>query len=322
MDLTTDSDSVSTSSNTTVWVARAGLRILGVDPVPTDSLRAGEIVRYRVNASNDAVAIASEISGTGTTFNMSVTIALAPGLRPGGATSNLTTEFPPLPPSGILSVNLKAIVAQNVTPGTSVRIRVLLSYRDINCHPLGPVEGQSSPLYVARTNLLSPGSLLAGAVISLAAILTTLIVLLYASQRKIVIDEAFLMAKGGTLVRHESRQPDSRKDDDRVASMFIAIQEFVRDSFRWEVALDSVAFGYRSAAVVRGELTAFAAITSHGDADAVTPELLAVAPTIETRYWDALRAWARSHSRLEGVDAIVGRLMKGAFRPPWRVQPA
>ena len=314
--------STSGSANTNVWIAGAVLHIVNVDSVPTDSVRAGEIVQFWVNVTNDASPGPLDANGTGTALNATVTIELDPGLQPGEGSANLTTIVPELPPQGVLSVNLEAIVARNLTAGTSVGIRVFLSYRDFNGHLIGPIEGQSSPLYVVRPTLLSTGSLVAGAAIGLGAVLTTLVVLLYVGQRRIVIDEVFLMTKGGVLIRHVNREAELRKDDDLVASMFVAIQEFVRDSFRREASLDAVAFGNRRAAVVRGELTVLAAVTSHGDADAVIPELLAAVRSIEARYWDALRTWDGNLSRLGGIDEALARLMKGGFRAAWRVQLA
>lgn len=314
--------STSGRANTTVWIAGAVLRIVDVDSVPTDSVRVGGIVHFWVNVTNDANPGPGDTYGTGTALNATVTIELDPGLQPGEGSANLTTRVRELPPQGVLSANLEAIVAPNLTAGSSVSMRVFVSYEDFNGYAIGPIEGQSSPLYVVRPSPLSTGSLVAGAAIGLGAVLTTLVVLLYVGQRRIVIDEVFFMTKGGILIRHLSREPELRKDDDLVAAMFLAIQEFVRDSFRREAALDAVAFGTRRAAVVRGELTVLAAVTSRGDADAVTPELLAAVRSIEARYWDTLRTWNGNLVRLEGIDGALVRLMKGGFRAPWRVQLA
>jgi hypothetical protein len=313
---------VSAVANGSVWIAGALLRILDVESSPATAAHPGAVIEYWINASNDANPNAPDANVTGTALHVNVTVELDAGLHPGTGFSNLTTRFASLPPGAVLTVNLEAIVASTITPGTSVGIHVLIRYEDFNGHPIGPLEGESSPIYVVQPNVLSASNLVAGAAIGLAAILTTLMVLLYAGQRKIVIDEAFLMTKGGLLIRHVSREAGLQKDDDIVASMFVAIQEFVRDSFRREASLDSVAFGNRRAAVVRGELTILAAVISHGDPEAVTPELLASVRAIESRYWDVLRSWDGNLASLGGVDAVLARLMQGEFRAPWRVQLA
>lgn len=311
------------STNATVWVAGAVVRIMDIDSSPVDSARGGEIVRFWINATNVAnVNLAEEANGTGTAFNVSVTIHLDVGLRPGSGIVNLTTRFPSLPPAAVLSVNLETIVAENLSAGTVVGLSVDLSYQDFNGHAIGPVQADSPPIYVVQSSVLSTPNLIAGAAIGLGAIVTTLVVLLYVGQRKIAIDEAFFMTKGGLLIRHVSRSPELKKDDDIVASMFVAIQEFVRDSFRREASLDSVAFGRRRAAVVRGELTILAAVISHGDVDYVIPELLAAVRAIETKYWDVLVSWSGNMTQLAGVDEELDRLLRGAYRSPWRVQLA
>ncbi len=217
-------------------------------------------------------------------------------------------------------MNVIAIVASNLSAGTAVAIRVQLAYKDFNGQPLGPFEAQSSPLYVVQASTFSAPNLIAGAAIGLVAILATLVVLLYLGQRKILIDEVFLMTKAGILIRHVSRTPELQTDDDIVASMFVAIQEFVRDSFQREASLDAVTFGRRRAAVVRGELTILAAVASHGDVEYLIPEMLAATRAIEARYWDALVAWDGTRQRLEGLDEALNRLLGGEFRSPWRVQ--
>ncbi len=314
------SGNVSAAASVTVWVAGAVLRIADIDSAPTSAVRGGQIVNFWINVTNEAATNAS-VEYEGTAKEVNLTVELDPGLQPGQGLANLTTNQT-LAPDAVLSVNFEAIVARDLVPGTSLSIRVLVTYQDFNNHSLGPIEGESSPLYVVRDSVLSTPNLLAGAAIGLAAILTTLVVLLYAGQRKIVIDEVFFMTKGGLLIRHVSRRPELKKDDDLVASMFVAIQEFVRDSFRREASLDSVAFGSRHAAVVRGELTILAAVISHGDAEDVAPELLAAIRSLEARYWDVLLSWNGSLEGLRGVDEALHALMTGKFRSAWRVQIA
>ncbi len=320
---TVGTGNASASANATVWIAGAVLRIVDVDSVPAEAVRPQEIVHYWINVTNDATVNESvDIPGTGTAFNVTVTAELDQGLQPGPGVGNLTSTFAALPPKSNLSVAFDAIVGKDLAPGTSLGVLVSIRYEDFNNHKIGPIEAGSSPLYVVQPNVLSTANLVAGAVIGLAAVVTSLVVMLYAGQRKIVIDEVFLMTKGGLLIRHASREAELKKDDDLVASMFVAIQEFVRDSFRREASLDSVAFGRRHAAVVRGELTILAAVISQGDTEAVTPELLAAVRAVEAKYWDVLLAWDGSLARLAGLDEMLAQLMKGKFRSAWRVQIA
>ena len=312
-----------TSANASVWIAGAIVRIDSVDSDPRESARGGQVIEFWVNASNDAGLDNPPLAnGTGIAHDVTFQVALDPGLRPGEGLANLTTTFESLPPGTNLSVSILAIVSGNITAGGAVGIHVVLAYEDFNGHVIGPFEAQSSPLYILPSVTLSPPNLVAGAAIGLIAILATLVVLLYLGQRKIVIDEVFFMTKGGLLIQHVSRTPSSRKDDDLVASMFVAIQEFVRDSFAREASLDAVTFGPRRAAVVRGELTILAAVASHGDVEYLIPEMLAAIRAIEARYWDPLLAWDGFQRHLEGIDDALTRLLGGGFRSPWMVQLA
>ncbi len=310
-------------ANESVWIAGALVRIRSIDSEPAESARGGQIVQFWVNGSNEASPdFPADANETGTAYRVTLAIELDPGLHPGQGLANLTTTFRSLPPGTPLSVNVLAIVASNLSGGSAVGIHVWLSYSDFNGHPIGPFERESSPLYVLPASTISPANLVAGAAIGLIAILATLVVLLYLGQRKIVIDEVFLMTKGGLLIHHVSRNPSLQKDDDIVASMFVAIQEFVRDSFQREASLDSVTFGRRRAAVVRGELTILAAVASHGDVEYLIPEMLAAVRAVEARHWNSLLAWNGSLRGLQGIDEALSGLLRGEFRSPWRVQLA
>lgn len=310
---------IQSSANESVWIAGAVVRITDVVSAPAESARAGQIVQFWVNATNEENETTTR-GGTGTAFNVTVSIQLDPGLQPGHGLASLNITYPSLPPQALLSVNLSAIVADNLTTGSVVGIHVWLRYYDFNGHGIGPVEASSPPIYVVQSTVLSTPNLLAGAAIGLVAILSTLVVLLYMGQRKIVIDEVFLMHKSGVLLRHVSQEPTLRKDDDLVASMFVALQEFIRDSFRKEASLDAVTFGGRRAAVVRGELTILAAVISRGDIEYVIPEMLAAVRAVEVTYWDSLVNWDGSMASLGEIDEVLQRLMRGQFRSPWRVQ--
>lgn len=157
-----------TSANASVWIAGAIVRITSVDSDPTESTRGGQIVAYWVNASNDApLDVPPDANGTATAYRVTIGIELDPGLRPGQGLVNLTTTFAKVPPGTQLSVSILAIVADNLTAGTAVGIRVRLSYDDFNGHAIGPIEAASSPLYVVRASALSPANLIAGAAIGL-----------------------------------------------------------------------------------------------------------------------------------------------------------
>ncbi len=127
------------------------------------------------------------------------------------------------------------------------------------------------------------------------------------------------MHKSGVLL-HQASRVGTKKDEDLVASMFVAIQEVLRDSFAREAFLDEVSFGTRRAAVVRGDHVILAAIISRGEIEYLVPEMLAAVRAVEATYGAALAHWDGRMARLEGIDRIMNRFLAGGFRGAWRAR--
>ena len=313
-----------TGSASETLTAAAGVYIAGarmevrISSEPAFAARAGEAVRFWINATNTADVEANQTANS-TANDVILTVALDPWLRLGPGSPPLTKTAANLTPGSTLAYEIQVIVQDNTTPGTLVGIRASLAYEDFNGYPLR-LENRSAPIYIRVGDVVSGPNLIAGAAIGLVAIVATLVVLLYLGQRRLTIEEAFLMHRSGVLLHHVSRNPDLRKDDDLVASMFVAIQEFVRDSFQSEALLDEVSFGGRRAAVVRGEHTVLAAVITRGDVAHLVPQMLAALRAVESTYGHVLDAWDGHMARLAGVDRILNRFLAGGFRSAWRAR--
>ncbi len=303
------------SGAASVYIAGAVID-LRITSSPAYTARAGDLIAFWINATNTADVNASQ-EANARANNVVLSIALDRGLRRGPGSPDLTANAANLTPKSTLAYSIQVIVESNATPGTVVGIHAVLSYDDFNGHPLH-FENSSTPIYIRTGDIVSTPNLIAGAAIGLAAVIATLVVLLYFGQRKIAIDEAFLMHRSGVLIHHVSRNPDLRKDDDLVASMFVAIQEFARDSFKSEALLDEMSFGGRKAAVVRGEHTILAAVISRGDVEYLIPQMLAAVRAVEATYGRVLGAWDGRMAKLTGVDRILGRFLGGGYRSAWR----
>lgn len=298
-----------------VWIAGAPMS-LHVSSSPAFTARAGDLIWFWINATNTADV---EDDPTATAYNVTLTITLDRWLSLGPGSPSLVTDAGSLSANSTIAYAIQVVVAGNASPGTVVGIRANLDYQDFNLHPLR-LESRSAPIYIRTGEVVSTPNLIAAAAIGLAAIVATLMVLLYVGQRKLAIDEAFLMHRSGVLIHHVSRGPDLKKDDDLVASMFVAIQEFVRDSFKSEALLDELSFGGRKAAVVRGEHTILAAVISRGDVEYLTPQMLAALRAVEATYGRVLGAWDGRMAKLTGVDRILERFLRGGYRSAWRAR--
>lgn len=310
------------SNVTSVWIAGATLDIQFVS-APLLSAAPGDLVMYNVTLANVANPVgagggnASDDNATALWVNL--TIRLDPAFRLASSTTPLTASVPRLTPGSELQFEIPVLVLPGVFPGTVASLEASATYQDFNGHALA-VANASAPLYIRAGNLVSTPNLIVAAAIGLAAVVLTVVGLLFMRQRRVVLDEAFLMYRNGVLISHVSLVSALKKDEDLVASMLVAVQDFVKDSFRSESLLDEVSFGGRRAALVRGQRLILVAVVSRGDADSVIPQMLAAVRTIEDEYGPALAAWDGRMRSLAGVEDILRRFLHGGFRSAWRAQ--
>lgn len=310
------------SATTDVWIAGATLDI-GFVSTPLLSAAPGDLVTYNVTLANVAKPLgagggnASDANATALWVNL--TILLDPAFRLASSATSLTASVPRLTPGSELQLQIPVVVLPGVAPGTVASLRATATYQDFNGHALAVVNA-SAPLYIRTGNLVSTPNLIVAAAIGLAAVILTVVALLFMRQRRVVLDEAFLMYRNGVLISHVSLVSALKKDEDLVASMLVAVQDFVKDSFRSESLLDEVSFGGRKAALVRGQRLILVAVVSRGDADSVIPQMLAAVRTIEDAYGPALAAWDGRMSSLAGVEDVLRRFLHGDFRSAWRAQ--
>jgi hypothetical protein len=312
------------TTNLSLYIEGADLG-LTLDSSPRASVRPGQLVNVFVNVSNPAIdarlfptnaSLAAAINES-TGRNITVRVTVDPRFEVGqGLVRNITE----LLPGSNVTINLQAIVASDAVPGTTLAVRANLTYDDFNRHPIGPIEVSSAPLTVAGANLISVPNLIVGAGIGLGTVLVAMVTLLYLGQRRLSIDEAFLMHRNGALVRHATRVRGLQRDDDLVARMFMTIQEFVRDSFRTQAALDELSLSGRQAAVVRGQFLILAAVLANGEVVHLYPEMLAAIAAMEGAYGPMLANWDGRSESLGGIEAILDRFVQGGFRTAWRAR--
>ena len=298
---------------------------LSVASTPPANVRPGQLVIFYVNVSNAPIdprlypdnASLSEAMNESVAHNITVAVAADPEFNVG---PGLSRNFTVLPQGTNVSVIIEAIVESNAPIGSSLDIRANLTYKDFNSRPIGPLVVGGPPLTVTGSSLFSALNLIVGAGIGLGAILATTFILLYLGQRRLAIDEAFLLHRTGALIRHATRLRGVKRDDALVARTFVAIQDFVRDSFSTQAALDEVSFGGRQAAVVRGQFLILAVVLSKGKVVHLYPEMLAAVRAMEGAYAGTFAVWDGRVERLAGIDAMLDRFVHGGFRAAWRAR--
>ena len=292
-----------------------GVLALQVGATPSSPPVWGSRITFVVNVTN---IITTDVDPADvqnlTAYNVRITIGISPLLEVGSATPRLLV-LSYLTPSENVNVNFTGIVSSNATIGDPVWVNATVLYEDMANRSIGPkfderlLTVQAPP--PLRTDLTSVLAVLAFA---LLAILAAVLIAPVLGEGNLTIDEVFLVHRSGILIQHLSRGPGLRKDDDLVASMFVAIQEFVRDSFDTKATLDELSFAGRKAAVLRGHHVVLAALVSRGNPRYLFPQMKAVERALEKAHGPALVDWDGRVAGLDQTGTILESFLSGGFR--------
>jgi hypothetical protein len=134
-------------------------------------------------------------------------------------------------------------------------------------------------------------------------------------EKPTIVDEIFLLHKSGLLMKHYTRRIKPDLDTDILSSMLVAVQEFVKDSFRGEKgALDELKFGELRIIIARGKHTLLASVVHGEHPEDVVPQLTMALEDVEKKHGRVLEKWGGTDQEIHGVDAIMKDLIKGEYR--------
>ena len=300
-----------------VWIL-IGVLELQVTAILSSAPSPGSQIYFNVNVTN---IIRTDVDPADvqnlTAYNVRITIGISPFLDVGTTTPRLLT-LPYLAPSESDSVNFTGIVStRNATIGEPISVNATLLYDDVSNRSIGPKFAEWINDVQAPPPLQSDlTSVLAVLSFALIAILAAVLVAPILGERNLTIDEVFLVHRSGVLIQHLRREsaPDLRKDDDLVASMFVAIQDFVRDSFHTKATLDELSFAGRKAAVLRGRHLVVAALVSRGNPRYLFPQMKAAERALQRAHAAALVDWDGRVTSLDQAGPILESFLAGGFR--------
>jgi hypothetical protein len=298
-----------------VWIVLTVLA-LSVKASPSSTAQQGSRIDFNVTVAN--IAPMGQVNASNkrnfTAYNVRIAIGISPFLEAGNSTPRLILRDN-LTPTETVSVTFPGIVAPGTAIGDLVWVNATLTYADSANRTIGPRFAQQV-LTVQAPPALRPdlSSVLAILAFALLAILAAVLVPIVHGERNLAIDEVFLMHRSGILIQHLSRGPALKKDDDLVASMFVAIQEFVRDSFHTKATLDEFSFAGRKAAVLRGQHVVLAALLSRGSPRYLFSQLKAVERSLEQAHGPALVDWDGRASSLDQAGPILEAFLAGSYR--------
>jgi hypothetical protein len=161
--------------------------------------------------------------------------------------------------------------------------------------------------------------LLFGAIIAIVVILVLILLLLLMQKKKAaaagtVIDEVFFMYNDGRLIKHFTRRLKPDMDEDILSSMLVAVQDFVKDSFRGqEGILEEKKFGRFQVILGRGKHIILATIVLGDEVEPFRPQIAKCVEDIEEKYGDVLEDWDGEMSSVRGAAKYIVDLIDGKY---------
>ncbi len=126
----------------------------------------------------------------------------------------------------------------------------------------------------------------------------------------VMVEDVFLLSKSGIMISHETRRLKPEVDEDVLSGMLVAIQEFVRDSFKDEgdIELKKIEFGDKKIFMQRGKYLIIAAVM-RGEMDSFVEHRLKTAlEEIEKKYRDILPNWKGNVEKFRGVRDMLRKI--------------
>ena len=221
---------------------------------------------------------------------------------PATGTATLTWNLTDLGPGETEWINVTVRVSLGIASQTQIADVFEARYSNSLGGPaLGYVRSSSATITIVPdlTGLLWIG--LAGAI---AAPTLGLVV---ARRQRVSIEEVFLVYRDGVLIAHLSRTLMPDKDEDVLSGMLTAVQEFVRDAFRYgeHRELHQMDFGDYRILIERGRLAYLAVVYAGRNSAAVGKRVRTVLDRIETTYASVLETWDGDMERVIGARDII-----------------
>ena len=154
--------------------------------------------------------------------------------------------------------------------------------------------------------------------VGIAAVLTSINVIgLFMVWRSspAIIDEIFLMTPDGLLLKHYTRRLRPDQDQDIMAGMLTAVQNFVKESFdEAGGTLSEIRFENYDILISHSKNIVIAAIISTKKPERLRNQLKSVTENLEKQFGERISHWSGDRKELGDVDAAMKRLLSGKYR--------
>jgi PKD repeat protein len=135
-------------------------------------------------------------------------------------------------------------------------------------------------------------------------------------RARMVVDDVFIIYNDGNLMAHQTRRLKPGVDDQILGSMLVAIQNFVKDSFKDEAStgLNRMDFGEKKVLVEKGDHI-YLAVVLHGKREGRVPQRMREAISkAENDYYEALAGWDGDLEKVRGIKDETDPLLRTGLR--------
>ena len=153
---------------------------------------------------------------------------------------------------------------------------------------------------------------------ALAAVLTSINVvglLTVWRSSPTIVDEVFLMTPTGLLLKHYTRRLRPDKDEDILAGMLTAVQNFIRDSFEEAGGrLNEIRFENYDILISHGKNVVLAAIISTKKPEKLRNQMKNATDDLEKQFGEKISHWDGDRAGLKDVDLLMKKFLAGKYK--------
>ena len=130
-----------------------------------------------------------------------------------------------------------------------------------------------------------------------------------------IVDEVFLMTPTGMLLKHYTRRLRPDQDEDILAGMLTAVQNFIRESFDEAGGkLNEIRFENYDILISHSKNVVIAAIISTKKPERLRDQLKTATDDLEREFGERLSHWSGDKKDLGDVDTIMKKFLSGKYR--------
>lgn len=136
--------------------------------------------------------------------------------------------------------------------------------------------------------------------------------LFYIKKSEYTIDDIFLIHGSGNLIKHTAREAKADRDEDILAGMFTAVQNFIKDAFAdgEDETLKRMEYGDKKVLIHKGNHVTLAVFFTGDEPKWALESMENLVRDVEERYKGDIEDWSGSTDDLPGITKMLKPMLK------------